>query len=133
MPIGVSAGETRDRIRIHYHPCTGERVTGLTVGYSEDIVIDETEDEVHWKVTSPTGVSETTFSVGTTPPGFTEEVPLVDGSVSESFFVAVDTTQRRLLGGFEVASLRTHQIRAEGRMWTPEEFRQFALRECSAQ
>lgn len=91
--LGVSAGPGGG-VRVHFVPCPGETVTKVAylgnvgTGFASETGNDEPADDpdddevVLWLATSA-GSTESTFEIGVTPPGFTEELRL-QGAPSEA-------------------------------------------------
>jgi hypothetical protein len=68
--MGVSAGDDGSGILVHHVPCPGETLTGMTLSVGDP----EEGGAVIWEVRG-TGTGGP-YTVGTTPPGFTESIPL---------------------------------------------------------
>ena len=125
--LGVSA-EGEGDVRAHFVPCPGQAVTrvallsqvgsGVHLETGDDQPGDDPEDDevVIWSVGAAAGSPETTFQMGVTPPGFTDEIPLVGRPADHSGIAAfvgyrsADGGLASLQIGFDIDDLESDRI-----------------------
>lgn len=145
--LGVSAsGE--GGVRAHFVPCPGQAVTrvallgnvgsGVHLETGNDRPGDDPDDDevILWSVASP-GSPDTTFEIGSTPPGFVEEIPL-DGRPTDhddiGVFVGYGTADGGLASleiGFDSDMLEADRILTFGDLKDPDTFRRDAEALCA--
>jgi hypothetical protein len=127
--VGVSAGDDGSGILVHHVPCPGETLTGMTLSVGDP----EEGGSVIWEVKG-TGAGGP-YAAGTTPPGFTESVPLQQlPPPGTDLRLEVATQQgavtRTSSLSFDPGSLRPDRILTLGGEKDPVTFERDALETC---
>jgi hypothetical protein len=126
--VGVSAGSDGSGILVHHVPCPDEILTGITLGLGDP----EEGGAVLWQVTGAGGRGP--YTVGETPPGFTESVPFQEPPAGAQVTLEIATQQgavtRTSSLTFDPASLEPDLIFTLGGEKDPATFESDALETC---
>lgn len=127
--MGVSAGDDGFGILVHHVPCPGETLTGMTLSVGDP----EEGGAVIWEVRG-TGTGGP-YPVGTTPPGFTESVPLEQMPPPGTDLTLEVATQQGAVTrtsslSFDPGSLQPDRIFTLGGEKDPTTFERDALETC---
>jgi len=126
--IGVRLTENEDGIQVTKVLCQGDRVTRVSL-----LAENNLDGEALWKITSDTGSNQETYIVGTTPPGFVEEVPLTRPlGPTDGLAVTIATEgEAPALKTFEIRELRNDKLFTPDGYLTPELFEARHLERCA--
>jgi hypothetical protein len=130
--IGVTSGPNGNVV-VRYVACREERVKELQLyrNSDDDPFVGESSDELPWDVISPSGEAIGSFTVGQTPAGFMEKVPLSrKPSPTEPLGVRLVTTKAQPTTRFRVTDLRPGRILNGGESMDPTTFQREAEDSC---
>jgi hypothetical protein len=87
--IGVQPDQTGSEIEIVNPLCPGDRVTEVSLYRAPGGYIDDSD--ILWEITSAAGSARDSYLVGTTPPGFVDEVPARPIDDEQSVAATIDS------------------------------------------
>lgn len=126
--VGVSAGTDGTGILVHHVPCPEETLTGITLALGDP----EEGGAILWQVSGAGGQGP--YTVGQTPPGFTESVPLQQPPEGAQVTLEIATQHgavtRTSSLTFDPASLQPDRIFTLGGEKDPATFERDALETC---
>jgi hypothetical protein len=110
--IGVQRNHAGSGIEIIKAMCPGDRVTRVSLILAPGGVPNDSESGILWKITSEAGSTQDSYVVGTTPPGFVEEVPLSRSlTATQGLAATIDTDfDAAALIPFTLSELRSDQV-----------------------
>jgi hypothetical protein len=110
--IGVQRIPVGSGIEIIKAMCPGDRVTRVSLILAPGGVPNDSETGILWKITSEAGSTRNTYVVGTTPPGFVEEIPLSRSlTATQGLAATIDTNfDAAALITFTLSELRSDQV-----------------------
>lgn len=122
--IGVRRNQASRGIEVLKPLCPGDRVTRVSLILAPGGVVDDSESGILWKITSEAGSTQDSYLVGTTPPGFVEEVPLARAlRDKQSVAATIDTNfDAAALMMFKPSELRTDQVLEPDGYFSPQQF-----------
>lgn len=131
--IGVQ-GRDSSVIEVIYQACAYDPVASVELWTANGPVVGDSDDEVLWRISATDGISQDSFVVGVTPPGFVEQIQLPADGPPQGELAVVVTSQRRIesIVGFQLSDLRERQVFTPGRYLSEAEFRAESSGDCSA-
>jgi hypothetical protein len=132
--IGVQRDQTGSGIDILKPMCPGDRVTDVSLIRAPGGHIDDSEGGILWEITSEAGSTQDSYLVGTTPPGFVEQVPLArpvgdEQSVAATIDSNFDTAA---LITFKPSELRSDRVFEPDGYFSPQQFETRHQDRCEA-
>ena len=112
--------------------CADERVQMVElVDTTGPGAIGDPANKVLWRIASPDGRPRTRFTVGVTPVGFAQQVPLASGELPADLGILVRSSRLEAIAAFRFDDLRLSEIWSYNKLVASSEFWAGGRRFCS--